>query len=203
MSAHIERWSFVLSVISGIIAAVAGGNGWAVTSVVAGCLAAISPIAGRYAGHKLAIAAEAAADAKIVAAEQRAAEARDELDALHQKLMPRRLTAEQMSEIASGLKAIQPFKVTVSHNRHEAEQKEIHGQLCDALRDGGLDVTWFGGMTNSTSGIEISAPDNADKKLLMAILQKAGLSFLNVNFTDDPEGKRGVEIWVGTHPGLA
>ena len=203
MSKHVERWSFVLSVISGIVAAVAGGSGWAVTSIVAGCLAAAAPIAGRYASGALAKAAEAAANAKIAAAEQQATVASAELNALQLKLLPRKLTEEQINSIVADLKTIAPFRIGVAHNRHEAEPKIIHEQLCSALKAGGMEISWFGGMTNTTVGIEISGPPNQDKHNIMAIFAKAGVKFLDVTFSDDPEGKRGVEIWVGVHPGIA
>ncbi|MEO8298810.1 MAG: hypothetical protein ABI574_13485 [Burkholderiales bacterium] len=102
-----------------------------------------------------------------------------------------------MTAIADALKAGTPFKVWVAHNRREAEPAAFHKQMCDALKQGGLDVQWFGGMTNSTVGVEVAGPDGSDKVRLMKALQAGRVKFLNVEFTDDTQNHWGVSIWIG------
>lgn len=203
MPKHIERWSFVLSVISGIVAAIAGGSGWAISSVVAGCLAAAAPIAGRYASHALAAAAETAANKKISSAEQRATDATIQLEVMRNRLAPRRLTDAQIKSLLYDMSNIPTINIGVNFNRHEAEPQTLHSQIYDTLKQSGHNARWFGGMNNNTSGIEVTGIHNEEKVYVMASLSRAGIPFRNVIHTDDPEGKRGVEIWVGAHPGLS
>jgi hypothetical protein len=48
------------------------------------------------------------------------------------------------------------FKVWVAHNWQEAEPAAFHAQICNASKAGGLEIMCFGGMSNSTTGIELS-----------------------------------------------
>jgi len=74
------------------------------------------------------------------------------------------MTAKQQTRIADELKAGPSFEVWVCHNRQEAEPAAFHALMCEALKKGGLDVQWFGGMTNSTVGVEIAGPDGPVKR---------------------------------------
>jgi len=112
-------------------------------------------------------------------------------------VQPRSLTVKQQATIADALKAGPAFKVWVAHNRHEAEPRAFHEQICAALRLGGLDVQWYGGMTNSTVGIEVAGEDSAEKERLMKALQAARVKFLNVKITGDTENRWGLSIWIG------
>ena len=196
-----ERAAFFASVTAGAVAAVAGGLGWPATAIVAGCLAALLPVVGRIAANKLARVAAAEANSLIEGADSRAADAFNRLEELRRNLAPRRLSIEQARTIANAVAAGPSFRVQVAHNRHEAEPAAFHAQMVDALKAGGLEVVWFGGMTNATAGIEVSGSNGAEKLLLMSALHAAQVAFTPVHFTDDPEGKRGVELWIGSHPG--
>lgn len=49
--------------------------------------------------------------------------------------------------------------------------------------------------------MEVSGPDIQNKRILLSALTAAGVPFTNIHLSDDPDGKRGLEIWVGAHPG--
>ena len=86
----IDRAAFSVAVFAGGLAAVAGWRGWVMTTVVAGCVAAIAPVASRIAGN---------AD-------------------LRRKLGPRQLSTAQSEVLVQTLKQGAPFKIWVGHNRH-------------------------------------------------------------------------------------
>ena len=165
----LDRLAFSVAVVSASIAAAAGGYGWTKTAVISGCIAAIAPIVNRIASNR-ALA----------------------------PLQPRIITPKQYETISAALKEGAPFKVWVAHNRHEAEPSAYHAQVCEALKAGGIDTAWFGGMTNSTVGVELSGPEGLDKQRLMIALSAAGVKYQPVIFTDDPQNERhGVALWIG------
>jgi hypothetical protein len=165
----IDRFAFTTTVVSASVAAAAGGFGWTQTAVISGCIAAIAPILNRIATNR-ALA----------------------------PLQVRVLTPKQCAKIAAKLREGTPFKVWVAHNRHEAEPAAYHAQFCEALKAGGLDITGFGGMTNTTIGIEVSGPETPDKRRLMSALDAAGCKYQPVVFADDPQSERhGIALWIG------
>jgi hypothetical protein len=110
----------------------------------------------------------------------------------------RSLTPQQIEKIAEKLKEGPPFKMWLAHNREEAEPSAYHAQFCEALKAGGIDFTWFGGMTKKSIGLELSGPETPEKHRLMAALKAAGVKFQPVIFTDDLENKRhGIALWIG------
>lgn len=197
-----DRASFGLAIVAGTVAAISGGAGWTITSIAAGILAAVAPIVGRIATNRIKRAEDDRSTALVESANARASAAAVELGNLKASMLPRKLLEQQRAIIVSTLEPLPSFNITVSHNRHEAEPAAYHAQIVEALKAGGLDVTWFGGMTNSTVGIEISGPDGGDKSAVMSAFSTAGVPFLPIQFTDDLEHKRGIEIWIGVHPGL-
>lgn len=164
-----ETASFFVSVIAGASSAVAGWQGWTITSVITGCLAAIAPIAGRFATNRLS--------------------------------GPRRLTVGQFETLKRELRKGAPFKIWVAHNRHEAEPRAFHADMVKALKASGLEAQWFGGMTNSTVGIEVSGPEGPEKDRIFSALKLAGIPYQPIVFTDQggPFTEE-VAIWIGTHP---
>lgn len=166
---RLDRVAFAITVVSALVAAAAGGYGWTTTAIISGCIAAIAPIVNRIASNR-ALA----------------------------PLQARTLTQKQCAKLAEKLREGPSFKVFVAHNRHEAEPAAYHAQFCEALKTGGLQITWFGGMTNTTVGIELSGPETQDKQRLMSALDAANVKYLPVVFTDDPECKRnGIALWIG------
>ncbi len=164
-----DRVAFAASVVSASVSAAAGGYGWTKTAVVSGCIAALAPIVNRIASNR-AVAS----------------------------IKPRVLKPKQCREIAETLREGPPFKVWVAHNRQEAEPAAYHAQFCEALKAGGLDITWFGGMTNTTVGVEVSGPETPEKRRLMSALDAASVKYQAVVLIDDPESKRHrIALWVG------
>ncbi len=164
-----DRVAFTTTVVSASVAAAAGAYGWTKTAVVSGCIAAIAPIVNRIASNRALT-----------------------------PLQARALTPKQCQKIAKELREGPPFKVWIAHNRHEAEPAAYHAQLCEALKAGGADITWFGGMTNTTIGVELSGPETPDKQRLMSALDAAGVKYQPVVFTDDPQSERhGIALWIG------
>jgi hypothetical protein len=164
-----DRAAFATTVVSASVSAAAGGYGYTKMAVISGCLAALAPIVNRIASNR-ALA----------------------------PLQARALTLKQRQKIAEKLHEGPPFKVWVAHNREEAEPAAYHAQFCEALKEGGMDITWFGGMTNTTIGIELSGPETPDKQRLMSALGAAGVKYQPVVFTDDPQSERhGIALWIG------
>lgn len=167
----VDRGAFYVTVAAGALGAVAGARNWTNAAVAAGCVAAIAPILNRFAAAR------------------------------EQKMRgPRSLSAKQHQQLLDVLQGC-AFKVWVCHNRHEGEPSKFHAQLFETLKQAGLDPQWFGGMTNSTVGIEIAGVPSPDKSLLMQAFWKAGIPFQEVEFTDDPANHWGLSIWIGTNPG--
>jgi hypothetical protein len=165
----LDRFAFGITVISASVSAAAGGYGWTKTAVVSGCIAALAPIVNRIASNRALT-----------------------------PFQPRTITQKQHDNIVQALRDGTSFKVWVAHNRHEAEPAAYHAQVCEALKAGGLDITWFGGMTNSTVGVELSGPEGPDKQRLMSALSGAGVKYQPVIFTDDPQNERhGIAVWIG------
>lgn len=165
----LDRVAFVTAVVSAAVSAAAGGYGYTKTAVISGCIAAVAPIVNRIASNRA-----------------------------MEPLQARMLTPKQRSLIAEKLRDGPPFKVWVAHNRHEAEPAAYHAQLFETLKAGGLDTTWFGGMTNTTIGVELSGPETPDKQRLMSALDAAGVKYQPVVFTDDPQSERhGIALWIG------
>lgn len=164
-----DRVAFATTIVSALVSAAAGGYGWTKTAVVSGCIAAIAPIMNRIASNRALT-----------------------------PLQARALTPKQSLKIAKKLREGPPFKVWLAHNRHEAEPAAYHAQFCEALKAGGLDITCFGGMTNTTIGVELSGPETPDKQSLMSALDAAGVKYQPVVFTDDPQSERyGIALWIG------
>ena len=105
-------------------------------------------------------------------------------------LQARSLTQRLRDKIVEVLRQGTPFKVWIAHNRHEVEPAAYHAQFCEALKEGGLDITWFGGMSNSTIGVEVTGPETPDKQRLMKALDAAGVRYQPVVFRDDPQGEQ-------------
>jgi len=166
----VDRTAFYVTVAAGTVGAVAGAYNWSNAAVAAGCVAAIAPILNR-----------------ITAARE-------------QKMRgPRGLSNKQRQQILTVLQGC-TFKIWVCHNRHEAEPSKFHAQLFETLKEAGLDAHWFGGMTNSTVGIEIGGKPSSDKSKLMQAFQKASIPFQEIEFMDDPGNTWGLSVWIGTNP---
>nr|WP_315525796.1 hypothetical protein [uncultured Achromobacter sp.] len=172
----LDRMTFVASVAAGIIAAVAGATGWTATAVIAGCVAAVAPIANR-----------------LAAAKQ------------HQKLLadigPRTLLEHQRKRLVEFLQSGPSFDVWIAHNRREGEPASYHAQIFDAFKAAGFDPKWFGGMTNTTIGIEISGAPSDEKARLMGAFTAAGIPFLPIVFTDKEGERWKLAVWIGSNPG--
>lgn len=121
------------------------------------------------------------------------------------QLGPRSLTKTQRKILIEKLRTGLSFKLWVAVNRHEAEPSEYHRQIYEALTEASLQTQYFGGMTNSTRGVEISGQPSPEKTLLMAAFSAARIPFVDIVFTDaqDPDqGFGGVGVWIGVNPGL-
>lgn len=165
----LDRIAFGITVVSALVSAAAGAYGWTNVAVISACIAAVAPIVNRIASNRTMA-----------------------------PLQARSLTQRQRDKIVEVLRQGTPFKVWIAHNRHEAEPAAYHAQFCEALKEGGLDITWFGGMSNSTLGVEVSGPETPDKQQLMKALDAAGVKYQPVVFSDDPQCKQhGVAIWIG------
>jgi hypothetical protein len=151
----VDRFAFAISVLSGVVAAFAGGYGWTRTAVLAGFLAAVAPIVNRWTSGRLAFA-------------------------------PRVLSDRQSAALKAELRMGPSFSIWLNHNRHEGEPAAFHAQLYEALKEAGLDVKWFGGLTNATTGIEIGGPDIPDKAQIMKAFTAAKIKFTNVVYYDAP-----------------
>lgn len=172
----IDRAAFSVTVCAGAVAAIAGGFNWTRIAVVAGCIAVIAPIVNRIA----------------TAGQQKA---------LLDQLGPRSLSSGQRERLIRSLRLGAPFQLWVAHNRNEAEPSHFHKQFFDAFNEAGLSAQWFGGMTNTTVGIEISGPPSAEKTRLMEAFNVASIPFLAIEFTD-PGGKNWcLAVWIGVNPG--
>lgn len=196
----IERSAFAISVLAGLVAAIAGGTGAIEIAIAAGCISASAPIAGRVVSKQLERSAAKDFEGKIASAELRASVAQAELAALQARLEPRRITEKQAHLLCTALSGAEVFPIGVNHNRHEAEPSCYSEEIRAALRRANFEPSWSGGMTNSTIGVEISGPDCPDKRRLIAALAFAQIDHLNIQLSDDPGGRRGIELWVGTHP---
>jgi hypothetical protein len=165
----LDRIAFGTTVVSALVSAAAGVYGWTNVAVISACIAAVAPIANRIASNR-AMA----------------------------PLQARSLTQRQRDKIVKVLRQGTPFKVWIAHNRNEAEPAAYHAQFCEALKESGLDITWFGGMSNSTIGVEVSGPETPDKQQLIKALDAAGVKYQSVVFSDDPQCRQhGVAIWIG------
>lgn len=165
----LDRVAFATTVVSASVSAAASSYGYTKTAVISGCIAAIAPIVNRIASNR----ALAPFQARV-------------------------LTPKQCLKIAEKLREGPPFKLWLAHNRQEAEPAAYHAQFCEALKAGGLDITWFGGMTNTTIGVELSGPETPDKRRLMSALNAAGVKHQPVVFSDDPQSERhGIALWIG------
>jgi hypothetical protein len=121
------------------------------------------------------------------------------------QLGPRSLTKMQRKILIEKLRAGSLFTLWVAFNRHEAEPSEYRRQIDEAFTEAGLQTQYFGGMSNSTKGIEISGQPSAEKVLLMSAFSAARIPFVDVLFTDAPDPGEGfgiVGVWIGVNPGL-
>ena len=99
---------------------------------------------------------------------------------------PRALSNRQSAILKTALREGPRFSIWLNHNRMEGEPAAFHAQLHEALKDAGLDVKWFGGLNNSTTGIEISGPDIPEKARIMKAFKAAEIKFTNIIYTDAP-----------------
>jgi hypothetical protein len=99
---------------------------------------------------------------------------------------PRVLSDRQSAVLKAELSKGPSFSIWLNHNRQEGESAAFHAQLNEALKDAGLDVKWFGGLTNATTGIEIGGPDIPGKAQIMKAFKTAKIKFTNVIYTDAP-----------------
>ena len=165
----LDGLAFLVTVVSALVSVLAGAMECPKTAIVFACIAAIAPIINRVANNQLLA-----------------------------PLQARKLTQKQNQIIINKLLEGSSFKVWVAHNRHEAEPAAYHKQFCEALEAGGLEITWFGGMTNTTVGIELSGPESAEKQRLISALDAAGVKYQNVYFSDDPQClQHGIALWIG------
>lgn len=151
----LDKLAFIVSVSSGTVAAFAGGYSWTKTSVVAGCIAAVTPIINRWTSGRLTFA-------------------------------PRTLSTRQVATLQTELREGPSFSLWLNHNRKEGESAAFHAQFNDAMMAAGLNVKWFGGLTNTTTGIEVSGPNIPEKMRIMKALKSAKIKFTNVEYTDAP-----------------
>ncbi|WP_394065437.1 hypothetical protein [Alcaligenes sp. WGS1538] len=172
----IDRVIFFVSVTAGATAAIAGGFGWTYTAVIAGCIAAAAPIVNR-----------------ITATKQ------------HEKLLadigPRTLSAGQRKQLVQSLKQGPAFEVWIAHNRHEGEPANYHSQIFGAFEEAGFSPKWFGGMTNTTIGIEISGDSTPEKTRLMNAFAAADIPFLPITLTGREADHWKLAVWIGSNPG--
>lgn len=155
LAKFVDRFAFGISVTSGVVAALSGGNGWTRTAVASGCLAATAPIVNRWTSAQLTFA-------------------------------PRTLSNRQSAVLKTELRRGPSFSIWLNHNLEEGEPAALHAQLNEVLKDAGLDVKWYGGLTNATTGIEISGPDIPEKARIMKAFKAAKIKFTNVFYTDAP-----------------
>lgn len=116
---------------------------------------------------------------------------------------PRMLSTRQVAALQTELRKGPSFSLWLNHIRQEGEPAAFHAQLCDAMTAAGLDVKWFGGLTNSITGIEVGGPDIPEKARIMNALKSAKIKFTNVQYTDasasehNPLNTVGVSISIG------
>ncbi|MDE1006524.1 MAG: hypothetical protein OSB38_12745 [Paraburkholderia fungorum] len=116
---------------------------------------------------------------------------------------PRMLSTRQVAALQTELRKGPSFSLWLNHNRQEGEPAAFHAQLYDVMKAAGLDVKWFGGLTNSITGIEVSGPDISEKVRIMNALKSAKIKFTNVQYTDAPASEHsplntvGVSISIG------
>lgn len=122
----------------------------------------------------------------------------------HLTFAPRVLSNKQAAALQAELRNGPSFSLWLNHNREEGEPAAFHAQLNDALKAAGLDVKWYGGLTNATSGIEIGGPDIPEKILIMKAFKAAKIKFTNVQYSDAPASEHsplntvGVSVSIGT-----
>lgn len=168
----LDKLAFIVSVSSGAVAAIASGYSWTRTAVVAGCIAAVTPIINRWTNGRLAFAR-------------------------------RTLSTRQVAALQAELRKGPSFSLWLNHNRHEGEPAAFHAQLCEAMKSAGLDVKWFGGLTNAITGIEVGGPDIPEKVRVMNALKAAKIKFTSVQYTDAPASEHsplnsvGVSVSIG------
>lgn len=116
---------------------------------------------------------------------------------------PRMLSEKQVRVLKNQLGTGPGFSLWLNHNREEGEPAALHAQFNDALTAAGLDVKWYGGLTNSITGIEISGPDIPEKKRIMKAFRAAKINFTNVFYGDAPSNEHsplntaGVSVSIG------
>lgn len=121
----------------------------------------------------------------------------------HLTFAPRVLSDRQAVALQSALRNGPSFSLWLNHNREEGEPAALHAQLNRALTESGLDVKWYGGLTNAICGIEISGPDTPEKIRVMRAFKAAKIKFTNVQYTDAPASENsplntvGVSMSVG------
>lgn len=168
-----DNIAFCASVLGGVIGAIATILNEPLVAGIACTVAAIAPIVNRVVSGKTL-----------------------------SKFGPRSLSKKQREILIEKLRSGPPFTLWVAFNRHEAEPSEYRRQIEEALTEAGLTTQYFGGMTNSTKGIEISGQPSPEKTLLMAAFSAAKIPFLDVIFKDAQDPKNGfgiVGIWIGVH----
>lgn len=174
----VDLVAFCITIAAGILAALAGGLGLTRTAVAAGCIAVVAPIVNRIA----------------TTSQQKA---------LLRQLGPRSLSSGQRRQLVELLRVGPSFELWVAHNRHEAEPTQFQKQISDALSEAGLKTKYFGGMNNSTVGVEISGDTSPEKTRLMNAFAGARIPFLEIRFTDRQGQHWGLGVWIGSNPGAS
>lgn len=177
--------AFWISVAAGLAAAIAGALGLVVMSVISGCVAAGTPVLTRAINRReqQQLTDRLASQANILA-----------------QLADRTLTHSQAAKLIAVLQEGDPFDVWICFNRHEVEPSRFREELVNAFQAAGFNPKYFGGMTNSTVGVEVAGDETEEKRRLMRALTAAGIPHLGVHFADDVEGRWSPSIWVGIKP---
>lgn len=85
----------------------------------------------------------------------------------------------------------------------ENQQHSMLNSMKLSRGGGGLDVKWYGGLTNAICGIEISGPESPEKIRIMKAFKAAKIKFTNVQYTDAPASEHsplnavGVSVSIG------
>ena len=121
----------------------------------------------------------------------------------HLIFAPRVLSTRQATALKAAFRNGPSFSLWLNHNREEGESAAFHAQLTAALQGAGLVVNYYGGLTNATTGIEISGPDVPEKRQLITAFKAARIKFTNVYYADAPASEHsplntvGISVSIG------
>jgi hypothetical protein len=178
-----------------------------ISFVVGAGTGAIALIAGTIttvASNRVATLAQQQAKLEIGKAYQRAQEARLETERLRLSLKDRQLTPAQMQALFTALKG-EDFDLFLAFNGENAEAAAFREQLDFVLKQTGLKVNFFSGMTDLAVGLKISAPleRKADQLKLESALKAAGLPYsVYPPPRPDQSFAKDLMLVVGAKPGL-